>query len=364
MKTLLLILLLLPLFFCSAHAEQLQDQASEVMGSRSLEEGLTPEEKAVSGPFRAGDYDAAAALRRLWESFLQSLRHEIESALRFALRLLALVFLCGLSDAFCPQDKLRQIVEICGACAAAALLIGGVDSLASQTTEAIYRMSDYSKAALPVVFTAAAAGGAVSSAGLRYAAVSFALDVMMSLTQRAVIPLIYAYLSLSLTHMIFPHALLGAVCRFAKWMATTVMTGATLAFTVYLSTTGAITGAVDAAAIKTTRSVISGALPVVGGMVSDASAAVLAAANLIRSCAGVFGLVAVCAICVGPFALLSVRTLLFKAVAALSDSVENTRLSTLFSGVGSAVAMLMGLLGSSAIMLFLSFTAAMKVVTV
>ena len=48
---------------------------------------------------------------------------------------------------------------------------------------------------------------------------------------------------------------------------------------------------------------------VVGGMVSDASAAVLAAANLIRNCAGVFGLVAVCAICAGPFAVLSVRTL-------------------------------------------------------
>ena len=270
---LLLILLLAPFFILPAHAEELSEQASNVLGTQKLEEGLTAEEHQVSGPFRPGDYDAASALTRLWDSFRKSLKREVESGMRFAGKLLALVFVCGLSSALCNQEKVGQFIDICGACAAAGILIGGVDSLISQTTEAIYRMSDYSKAALPVVFTAAAAGGAVSSAGLRYGAVGLALDIMMSLTQRTVIPLIYAYLSLSLTNVIFPHKLLGAVCSFAKWTATTVMTGATLAFTLYLSTTGAITGAVDAAAVKTARSVISGALPVVGGMMSDASAA-------------------------------------------------------------------------------------------
>ena len=141
------------------------------------------------------------------------------------------------------------------------------------------------------------------------------------------------------------------------------MTGSALAFTAYLGMSALISTSVDAAAIKTARSVISGALPVVGGMISDASAAVLSAAAVVRSCTGVFGLIAVCAICAGPFAVLSVKTFLFKTVAAVAESLQSSRMQRLLSGVGGSVAMLMGLLGSSAVMLFLSFTIAMKAVT-
>ena len=94
------------------------------------------------------------------------------------------------------------------------------------------------------------------------------------------------------------------------------------------------------------------------------AAAVLSAAAVVRSCTGAFGLVAVCAICVGPFALLSVKNILFKAVAAVADAVQIPRLQKLFTGIGSAVGLLMGMLGCCAMMLFLSFAAAMKAVTV
>ena len=58
-----------------------------------------------------------------------------------------------------------------------------------------------------------------------------------------------------------------------------------------------------------------------------------------------------------------VKRFLFKAVAAAAEAVQNPRLQKLFSCVGSAAGMLMGLLGCNAMMLFLSFTAAMKAVS-
>ena len=120
---------------------------------------------------------------------------------------------------------------------------------------------------------------------------------------------------------------------------------------------------VDAAAVKTTRTVISGTLPVVGGMISDASAAVLSAGAAVLSCMGAFGLIAVCTMCMGPFVMLTVKGMVFKAVCTVAESVQNSGLQRLFSGVSAAVGLLMGLLGANAIMLFLSLAAAMKVVT-
>ncbi len=335
----------------------------EIFGASAMEEALDGESAEISGRLSLKGYDAGSALSRIWRAFTGRFKQEIHASLGSAVKLVALIILCAFSCSICEDEKIRGFVEICGACAAALGLVGHMSGLISQTLEAIYRLSDYSKAALPVVYTAAAASGAVSSAAVRYAASCLALDMIMSLSQKAVIPLIYANLALSITGVIFPNSLLAATEKLSKWAAKTVMTGATVAFTSYLGMTAVISTSVDAAAVKTAKSVITSALPVVGGMISSASAAVLSAAAVVRSCTGVFGLVSVCAICVGPFALLSVKNLLFKAVAAVADSVQSPRLQRLFSGIGSAVGMLMGLLGSGAIMLFLSFALAMKAVS-
>ena len=359
---LLFLLLLLEIVPRPAYAAELEQSAAGLFETQRMEQGMSAREREISGAVPTADYDAQNAMRRLWRAFAERLRQEAKGSAGCAASLLALVFGAGFASALSRDGKHRGVIDVCGACAAAVLLLGNVDSLVSETTEALFHLSDYSKAALPVVFTAAAAGGAVSSAGARYASASLALDVMMSLSQKAVIPLIYAYLSLSITDALFPNPLIAAVGRLTKWMARITMTGSALAFSVCIGITSLITTAVDASAVKTARMVISGALPVVGGMVSDASAAVLAAANVVRSCTGAFGLVAVCAMCVGPFAVLSVRTIVFKAAAAAADSVQSARLHSLLGCVGDTVAMLMGLLGTCAVMLFLSFGSAMKAV--
>ncbi len=363
MKKLVIVILLLPFFLQHAYAEELSTQAAELVGSQALENTLREDEKSISGAFQPTSYDAGKALARLWRHLLESINNELHKNAAYMAGLISLLLLCGFGSALCEKGRFRELIEIACVCAAGVLLLDGVKGLIMQTTEAIYRLSDYSKAALPVVFTAAAASGAVSSAGVRYAAVTLALDVLMSISQRAVIPLIHAFLALTLTNLLFSNSLLAAAAKFAKWAATTAMTAAALAFSVYIGMTGLISGAVDATAIKTTKSILSGALPVVGSMVSDASAAVLSAAALVRNCSGVFGLIAVCSICAGPFAVLTVKWFLFKALSAAADSVQIAKMHGLFDGIGNTAALLMGLLGCNSMMLFLAFSTAMKAVS-
>ena len=360
MKKLLLVLLLLPLFGTRAWAED----AFDIFDAPAMQQGLTAEERAIGGELHPDGFDAASALARLWQSAVQHFRARFLAEFGFAAELLALVLLCGAARAVCPTEKIAGLIEICSASFAAARLLNGVNSLVEETVQALYRLSDYSKAALPVVYTAAAASGAPGSAAARYAASALALDVILSLAQRAVIPLIYAVLSLTLANAVFPHPILGAVEGLTRWMAKTAMTVVSFAFTACLGICSVVSGSVDAAAVKAARSVIAGAVPVVGGMVADASAAVLSAAAVVRSCTGAFGLFAVCAMCLGPFAALTVKNLLFKAVAVVAEAVQNPRLYKLFSGVGSAAALLMGLLGSTALMLFIAIAVGMKAVGV
>ena len=356
-------LLLLPLTG-TASAESLYERAASLVGLDGLETGLTEEEREIGGTLRAdGQYDAAGALARLWQRLLDSLRESLRSELRFAAALIALSLFCTLASALVKGKSAMETISLAACCAAAAWIAGDWDSGIAQATAALTRLSDYSKAALPVVFTAAAAAGAPGSASVRYASACLALDVLMSAADRLILPLIYSYLSLAVSGSIFDNPVLRAVQRLVKWCCVTAMTVMTLAFGAYISLSGLVAASTDALAVKTARSVIAAALPVVGGILSDSAAALLSAAGAIRSTAGIFSLLAVCAICVGPFVFLSVKMLLLKAAGTVAEILPGGALSRLLGECANAFAMLLGLLGCCGSILFLSLMAGMKAVS-
>ena len=364
MRVLLLVLLMLPAFTVPAYAGDIYEQAAGETGIYAMEEQLPQELREISGSLKVdGSYDTENALERLWKSFVDSAKGELGQVLKTACSLIAISMLCALSGSLCSGKPIKEYINIAGCCAAAVSLLGSLDSIVEQTVSALNQLSDYSKAALPAIFTAAAACGAVGSAPAKYAATCLALDVLMSISQKLIIPLVYSYLALAVAGSVFPNSLLSNTAKLTKWMAGTIMTAMTIAFSAYIGMTGLVTGSIDAAALKTARTVISTGLPVVGGIISDASGAVLSAASVIKNSAGVFGLIAVCAMCAGPFALLSVRMLVLKAAAAASDMAPNSRLSGLIASVSTAMGLLLGLLGCCGIMLFISITAGIKAVS-
>lgn len=362
--TVILVLIMANLMTTQCYAEEPTGAVSDMTGVREAENAIPEDAKEISGTIeKDGGYDAQGAIARLWERAVNTASDELQTNLRSAAALVAVALCSALGGTFTKEATIRDYISAAGVCAAAGMLIGGVDGLVEQTARTLSQMSDYSRAALPAVFTAAAACGAVVSASARYAAVCVAIDVLMSMAQSVVIPLTYTYLALSLSYNLFANPVLKTCQRLSKWLATTFMRLFTIIFSGYIGLTGIVTSGVDAVATKTACTVISTALPVVGGIISDAAATVLSAAGIIKNSAGALSLVAVAALCVQPFVILSVKILLFRAAATVCDMVPNERLAGFINDVGTALGLLLGLVGFCAIMLFISFTAAIKVVT-
>ena len=337
---------------CKAYAigeaeEKLPEEAREIIGT-------------VTGD---GSYEAEGALKRLAESFFEKLRSSLKANLSAAASVMAVAAAVSLGLSFCDDGRIKLYINVVGVCTLAMLLIGRMDSIVSEITAALELLRDYSKAAIPAVFAAAAASGAAVSAGARYSAVCMALDVLMNTSHKLILPLINAFTALALSTAIFENSILTGLKRMIKWCAVTVMTGLTLAFSALIGLTGLVTGSVDAVAVKTARTVISGTLPVVGGIVSDAASAVLSSAALLRNTAGAVGMIAVCALCVGPFAALLVKSLMMKAGSAVCEAVPGLSLSRFLSDMGTAVNMLLGLLGCSTVMFFVSLSSAVRTVS-
>lgn len=364
MKKLLIIIICIPLFLSECYAEQEVSKAAEIIGIEKIYDTLPENVEKISGKIDAdGKYDSVGALERLWRSTIEKLENEVQSNIESFFSLVLLNLLCAICANLCQEKKIAGYINAAGVCAVAAMFMGNMDGMVNETVEALTQISAYSKVAMPAIFTAAAAGGAVISASARYAAISVGLEIIMDTARNFIVPMIYCYLALALSKGLFDEPIIKSIQRFVKWLMGISMTTLTIVFSAYISITGAVTGSADALAVKTARTIISNVLPVVGGMISDAASTVLTAANMIKTSAGAMSLVAVCALCAGPFVMLSVKMLLFKLAAAACDIVSGIKLSGFISDIGTALSFLLGLLGSISIMLFVSIMSVIKAVT-
>ena len=115
-----------------------------------------------------------------------------------------------------------------------------------------------------------------------------------------------------------------------------------------------ISGAVDGAAVKVTKAAISGVVPVVGGIIADATETVLAGAGLLKNTVGIFGMLGILAACAYPFLQLGVQYLLYKLTAYLASAVGAPALCKLIDGLAGAFGLVLGMTGACALLLLVS----------
>ena len=119
----------------------------------------------------------------------------------------------------------------------------------------------------------------------------------------------------------------------------------------------------DSARVRVTKTAISGMIPVVGGIIAEASETVLAGAGLLKGAIGVFGLLGVLALCAYPFLQLGIQYLLYKLTAFFASVIGDTELCGLIGGLGGAFGLILGMVGSCALVLLVSILASAAVVT-
>jgi stage III sporulation protein AE len=177
-------------------------------------------------------------------------------------------------------------------------------------------------------------------------------------------PLISIYLAAVIANAALSKDSLTNVSKLLKWVCTTSLTLLMTAFTTYLGFSGLISGKADEFATKLTKSALGTAMPVVGSIISDTAETLVAGAGMIRNAIGVFGFLAVAAICITPFLTLSAHYLVYKGTSALSEALTEKRMGELISDIGTAFGMLLGLVGAGSIMLFFSVISSMKAVNI
>lgn len=338
-------------------------EQAEVMETGSVTDELPQEAGEILGDISITDADMGEkGFQAVLDTIKDSAFGIFKNALASAAKILTVVVLCTAAGSAMSEGGVRDMVSFCGTVAVSAIAISNVHSFLGMGMETLYTLSDYSKILLPVMCSAAATAGAITSASAKYAATAMFMDVLISASVNIMLPLISIYLAAVIANAVLLKDSLANVAKLLKWVCTTALTLMMMAFTAYLGMTGLISGKADEFAAKLTKTALGTVLPVVGNIISDTAETLVAGAGILRNAIGVFGFLAVAAICITPFLTLGLHYLVYKGTAAFTEALADKRMAQLVSDVGAAFGMLLALVGCGGIMLFFSVISSMKAV--
>lgn len=303
---------------------------------------------------------------RLWRSACAYVRTALESQASGAAVLLGIVLLCSMAEScFAAADApgVPRFVTVAGSLAIALVAAGDFRQMMGLGVEMMEQLDVFAKALLPTLAAAVAAGGGYVTAGAQQVATVFFTNLLISVIRTVLLPLLYGCIAAAAADAMAPGHSLKKIGTGIRKGVSWALTALLLAFTGFLTVSGAASGAADALTVQLTRSAIATAVPVVGSILSDATGAVLAGAGMLKSAVGVFGLLAVLAICLTPFVTMAVQYLLYKLAAFLAGTVTEEPLAELIDALGSAFGLMLGMTGSCALALLISIISSVSVVS-
>ncbi len=251
-------------------------------------------------------------------------------------------------------------IRVTGAVVIGLILLDPINSMIQLGTDTVTEMSEYGKLLLPVMTAAMAAqGGTTSSAALYTGTVVFN-TFLTTFIARIMVPALYIFLCICIAGCAVKQEMLDKIRDFVKWAMTWCLKIVLYVFTGYMSITGVVSGTVDASALKAAKLTISGAVPVIGNVLSDTSEAILVSAGIMKNTAGVYGILAITAMFIGPFLEIGVQYLLLKITGAICNMFGNKQTVELVGNFTTGMGIILGMTGTVCVLLLISLVCFMR----
>lgn len=343
----------LMLLSVSASAQDVAGCYAAAYDAEAVEDSLDPQTRALLGDI--DPLEQADVPQHIFTILKQAVSQNggvLRDAARSMVRLLMIVVLCQLADAV-VDEKGRQVVTISGALAIMSCCVSDVRAVIEMGRSTIGEVADFSTALLPVMVSAATVSGSLSGAAAIYTLTTAFSGLLIRSTDNVLIPAVYAYLALALTDAASGRDRTKKLRELIGWMIEKGLKAVVYIFTGLLSVTGLLTAASDSAALKVTKSAISSAVPVIGGIISGAADTVLSGAVLLKNAIGTFGMLSVFAIFIVPFLFMGSCYIMLKITAALSGIFDGTH-SGLLEAISAAMGYILAMSASCALMALLS----------
>lgn len=294
----------------------------------------------------------------IFKSAVSAVQPELAQSGKICLSLIAVCLLISVLKLVSSRTEI--VYELVAVVVIGTLLFNTSNTLIRLSAESAKELSDYGKLLLPVMTGAMAAQGGVTTSAALYAGTVLFNSVLSSVISNLLVPMVYVYLCLSMAARATQDDMVVKLQSFLKWCCTWCIKTVLYIFTGYMTISGVVSGTADASAVKAAKLTISGVVPVVGGIIADASEAVLIGAGVMKSTAGIYGLLAILAIWIGPFLQIGIQYILLKLTSGACASFGGKQSAGFIEDISSAMGLLLAMVSSICLLHLISTVCFMR----
>lgn len=265
----------------------------------------------------------------------------VESPLVSVVRMVAAVIILAIFECFMPDNsKIKDVMNLAGALFCVLNIIKPLSFAVTSSVSAISVSGKFMLVLIPVIT------GVVSASGNPTLAVSFQSIAFVSaqlialFATEVIVPIVGVILSLDIVGSLIPGFSLSSFTDVIKKSITTILSFCATVFVSFLGLKAGMANTADTLMARGMKLVISSAVPVIGGALSEAYSGVVGNMMLVKSTIGVFGIGAIALITLPSCVQLIVWILALKISSGIAAMFEQRPISDLLKAVSSSLVLL------------------------
>ena len=214
---------------------------------------------------------------------------------------------------------------------------------------------------IPLLISLMIYTGNITTSGVLEPIILFLINFIGNIIQTLIIPIVLIFTSLIVISKISDNIQIDKLSNFLKsgvvWFFGIVLT----IFVAVISLEGTLSSSVDGITAKTTKAVVSSAIPVVGKILGDAVDTVLGCGIILKNAVGVIGIIIVIGICIIPILKLAIFTIAYKLMSAICEPIAEKNITSLLDQIGDVYKIFLAILCSVSVMLIVGTALVVKI---
>jgi len=222
--------------------------------------------------------------------------------------------------------------------------------------EAIGNMVGFMQSLIPVLLTLLAALGNLTSVAFLHPVIYLSLNVLGTLTQNVVFPLIFCSAILGIITQLSERFQVSRLADLFRDGSVLLLGLFLTIFTGIMAVQGVAGAVTDGVGLRTARFLTGAFVPVVGGMLADAVDVVLGCSLFIKNAVGIVGVLAIFFLCTIPVIKILAAAVIYRLAGALLQPIGARELSDSLHLMGNHLFLVFGAVVSVGLMFFIALS--------
>ena len=222
-------------------------------------------------------------------------------------------------------------------------------------------LSMFTNLLIPLLMTFIIYTGNIAVTSMIQPIILFMINFISIFIRRFILPLTLIYTTFMLISKLTDRIEIENISKTFKssinWILTTIL----VVFVSVLSLEGTLASSIDGVTLKTTKSVVSSTVPVVGKILGDAVDSIFGATNILKNAAGILGVIIIVGICIRPIMKLFIIMMLYRILIIIVEPICDKKIVGILENISEIFKILMAIIITISVLFIIGTSLILKI---